>query len=216
MSTNNMTDLILFYDTETTGLPLWHEPSDDPRQPHLVQLAAALVDTETRQTVQSMDVIIRPEGWEIPDDVAKIHGITTERAQAIGVPEDLALNMLLSLWESGATPRLRAGHNESFDARIIRIACKRYHDDEIADYWKSGPAECTARMAAPIVNLPPTERMLATGRNHAKTPNLGECVQHFFGETLEDAHSAMVDVQACMRVYWAAQGDSGCDAVPAA
>jgi DNA polymerase-3 subunit epsilon len=123
----------------------------------------------------------------------------------MGVPEDLALNMLLSLWESTATPRLRAGHNESFDARIIRIACKRYHDDEIADHWKSGPAVCTARMAAPIVNLPPTERMLAAGRNHPKTPNLGECVQHFFGETLEGAHSAMVDVQACMRVYWAAQ-----------
>lgn len=35
----------LFFDTETTGLPLFEQPSEDPRQPHIVQLAACLVDS---------------------------------------------------------------------------------------------------------------------------------------------------------------------------
>ena len=30
---------LLMFDTETTGLPLWKDPSDHPDQPHLVQLA---------------------------------------------------------------------------------------------------------------------------------------------------------------------------------
>ena len=72
--------LAIFYDTETSGLPLFKEPSEDPRQPHIVQLAACLVDLDTGQTVSSMDVIVRPNGWTIPDNVAAIHGITTERA----------------------------------------------------------------------------------------------------------------------------------------
>lgn len=29
-------NLALVYDTETTGLPDWHQPSDAPQQPHLV------------------------------------------------------------------------------------------------------------------------------------------------------------------------------------
>jgi DNA polymerase-3 subunit epsilon len=56
--------------------------------------------------------------------------------------------------------------------------------------------------AAPIVNLPPTERMLAAGFNKPKAPKLEECIHHFFGETLAGAHDALVDVRACARVYF--------------
>jgi DNA polymerase-3 subunit epsilon len=189
----------LFYDTETTGLPLFREPSEHPGQPHIVQLAAALVNMETRATVASIDVIVRPDGWTIPDQVAAIHGITTERAMDEGVPEPLALDMLLDLWGGR---RLRIAHNEPFDARIVRIAAKRHRAD-MADPWEAGKAECTAQMATPILKLPPTPKMIAAGFTKFKTANLGEAYQHFLGKQLEDAHSAMPDVQACMAVYFA-------------
>lgn len=53
------------YDTETTGLPLFKEPSDHPGQPRVTQLAAELFDDATGATIASMDVIIRPDGWTI-------------------------------------------------------------------------------------------------------------------------------------------------------
>lgn len=81
---------LFFYDTETTGLPDFKAPSEAPQQPHIIQLAAILVNPETRKTISSMDVIIRPNGWTIPDDIAKIHGITTEHAMDVGIPESLA------------------------------------------------------------------------------------------------------------------------------
>lgn len=196
-----MKNLALFYDTETTGMPLFSEPSEDPRQPHLVQLAADLVDLDTRESVQSLDVIIKPRGWEIPAEVSAIHGITTEMANDLGVPEDLAVELFLSIL--GTPLRTRIAHNETFDARILRIALKRYYDDAVADTFKAGPTQCTARMSTSICALPPTDKMKAAGRHHFKTPNLGEAYRHFTGQELQGAHSAIVDVRACRTIYFA-------------
>lgn len=191
--------LALFYDTETTGLPLFHEPSEDPRQPHIVQLAAALVDLQTRQIVSSMDVIVYPDGWEIPAEVSELHGVTTEYARQVGIGETLALNMFLGLH----CGRPRIAHNEQFDARIIRIALKRYPGLSDPEVWKGGASECTQRLSTPILKLPPTPKMLAAGRNHAKSANLGEAYKHFVGKELLGAHNALVDVHACIAVYFA-------------
>lgn len=198
--------LALFYDSETQGLPLFSEPSESPAQPHIVQLAACLVDLDSRKTIASMDVIVRPDGWTIPDEVAAIHGITTEHAMDVGIPEVQVVDTFMSLWGG----RLRIGHNESFDARILRIALKRYVDPRDpglvippSDEWKDSRAECTQRLSTPILKLPPTAKMRAAGRNHFKSANLGEAYRHFIGRELEDAHSAMTDVQGCMSVYFA-------------
>lgn len=197
-----MQNLGFFYDTETTGLPLFNQPSEHPDQPHIVQLAAALVDLDTRETVASLDIVVRPDGWTIPDEVAAVHGITTEHAAAVGVPESLALSLFLELWGR----RTRIAHNEQFDARIIRIAQHRAGELEPElDAWKAGIARCTARLATPIVKCPPTAKMIAAGRKHYKTANLGEAVQFFTGKPLENAHSAMADVKGCMDVYFAIQ-----------
>lgn len=190
----------IFFDTETTGLPLFKEHSEHPSQPHIVQLAACLVDLDTRKTIASMDVIVKPDGWTISDEVAAIHGITTEHALDVGIPENVAVEMLLALWAQ----RTRIAHNEQFDARIVRIACMR-HSPAFADPWKSGKAECTQLLSTPILKLPPTEKMKRAGFLKPKSSKLGEAYEYFIGKKLENAHSAMADVHGCMDVYFAIQ-----------
>ena len=192
-------NIATFYDTETTGLPLFKEPSEHPGQPHIVQIGACLVDLDTRKTLATLDVICRPEGWTIPDDVAEIHGITTEHAADVGVPESLAVEMLLEM----VGKRLRIGHNEQFDARIVRIAMMRHFEAAQADEWKGGKSACTQLLATPILKLPPTPKMLKVGFNRFKSANLREAYQHFNGKELENAHSALADVHACMAVWFA-------------
>lgn len=190
---------VVFYDTETTGLPLFKQPSEHPDQPHIVQLGACLVDIDTRKVLSTIDVMCKPDGWLIPDEVAAIHGITTEMAGDLGVPESLAVEMLLDL----VGERTRIGHNEPFDARVVRIACMRHFEPSQADAWKDGDAECTALLATPILKIPPTDRMKSAGFTKFKTANLREAVLHFTGKPLENAHSALADVHGCMSVWFA-------------
>lgn len=192
--------LMFFYDTETTGLPLFDQPSDDPQQPHIVQAAGALVNRDTGKIIASIDLIARPDGWTIPHDVAEIHGITTSDAEAVGVPESLIVSLMYDLWRRAD---VRVGHNESFDARIMRIGLKRFIGEDASETWKGANAECTARLSTKLLNLPPTDKMLAAGRRHPKTPKLEEAYEFFTGRKLEDAHSAMADVLGCMEVWFA-------------
>lgn len=200
-------NLKLAYDTETTGIPDFGQPSEAPHQPHIVQLAARLINVDTRKSIASMDVIVKPNGWTIPDDVSKIHGITTEHTMDVGIPEEMAVEMLLAMWAG----RPLIGHNESFDRRIVRIGIKRLIDpfnteaEPVSDRWKAAKGECTCLLSTPICKIPPTAKMKAAGFNKFKSANLTEAHMHFTGKPLLDAHSAMADVDGCLAVYWAIQ-----------
>ena len=185
--------LAIVSDTETTGIPDFKAPSESEHQPHIVQLAALLVNLESRKIVQQMDVIIKPDGWTIPQECTDIHGITNEMAGDMGVPEKMAVEMFLELWRS----RLRIAHNTTFDNRIIRIATKRFFSEDVIDAWHTGPYECTGLLTKPIMEMPPK------GRYGYKMPKLEEAYRHFVGEQLQNAHSALADAKACMEIYFA-------------
>ena len=142
-----------------------------------------------------------PKQRELPEFKSFKEGIQSLHRTAVGNPAE------------GRGERLRIGHNEQFDARIVRIGTMRYAP-LFADPWKAGKAECTARMATPICAIPPTEKMRAAKRFHHKTPNLGEAYAHFCGANLQDAHSALADARACSRIYFAMRApksDHGAD-----
>lgn len=190
----------LVFDSETSGLPLWREPSTHPGQPHLVQLALVMVDDDHVEH-SAVSVIIKPDGWVISDEVAKIHGITHEIAMERGIPEADAVDMFVEHYTRSG--RLIA-HNIAFDRRIMRIALlRRGWARDLIEEMEKGPAVCTMRLADPIIKLPPTDKMRAAGFNKTKAPNLGECIEFFHGEKLEGAHDALVDARACARVYQA-------------
>ena len=192
--------LLLPYDTETTSIPLWRDPSDDPRQPHLVDICALLYSADG-VLVDSFEALVRPDGWVIPADVTAIHGITHEMAMDLGIPESEALDGFLALHERAG---LRIAHNINFDDRIMRIAMARYRSKADADVLKKTAGYCTANNAKPHCQLPPTEAMKATNfKNSFKTPTVAEALLHFTGEELVGGHRARPDTEACARVYFA-------------
>jgi DNA polymerase-3 subunit epsilon len=191
---------VLFFDTETNGLPLWNQPSEHPEQPHITQLAAELCDVDTGRVLAYMDMLVEPSDWTIPAELEELTGITNDLARRFGHPIHSALNTFVRMWQMS---ELRVAHNESFDQRLIRIEALRvfgentpFHED-----WKNGAVFCTQTNSTKILNLPPSAKMVAAGRTHAKSPNLGEAYEYFTGKKLEGAHNAAIDVAACKAVY---------------
>lgn len=183
--------MINVFDTETTGLPDWKQPSEAGHQPHIVEIAALLCDT-TGKVIDRFEAIVRPNGWEITPEMTAIHGISHEQAMDTGIAEAEALEAFLALHSRAD---IRAAHNATFDDRIIRIAMSRYHSKELADSFKDGSEKfCTCYSA----------RGKVAGIGN-KLPTLAEAYKHFTGEDLVEAHRAMPDAQACARVYFALQ-----------
>lgn len=182
---------VLIFDTETTGLPIWREPSDHPDQPYVVDIACDLWGGPDL-LIDSYDAIINP-GVEIPADVAEIHGITTERAIAEGIAMADALDRFMALVGQAD---LIVGHNVSFDIRMMRIEAARHRGEK----WDNPlPTFCTMRKSTnhcQILSSKPRHQ------NDWKWPNLGEAIRHFFDEELEDAHRARPDVDASRRIYF--------------
>lgn len=184
----------LFFDTETSGLPEWKIPSDDPIQPHIVQIGAELVDLDSQDVLEAFDVVIKPDGWTISEEMTAIHGISQEYALQHGIPEKEAVNFLLGLKKQAA---LRVAHNTTFDDRIVRIALKRFFDPlapetdmKPSDLWKQGDKFCTCLRSREAVGL-------------KKLPTLEEAYLALTGEVLEGAHNAVNDVRACRVIYFA-------------
>lgn len=187
---------LLFFDTETTGFALPKRPADDPKQPHTVQLAAQLVTPAGIIMGGFSTIIALPEGVEVPEKPASIHGISTETANTYGTTKARALQMFEHLLKRADKV---VAHNKDFDLTMLRVEAARVRPQFSFDGKKQ---ICTMEAAKPIMNLPPTPKMRAAGFSGPKAPRLEECIKHFFGEELIGAHDAMIDVEACRRVYF--------------
>lgn len=176
----------LFFDTETTGKADFRAPSAAAHQPRLVQLGAILADEQGRE-LAALNLIIKPNGFEIPAEAAAVHGITTELARAVGVPVLDACEPFYSL------ARVAQGyvcHNTEFDRLIMDGELQRLRLDLPEKSW-----HCTMKAMTSVCRLP--------GRyGDFKWPNLQEAHRHCFQREFDGAHDAMADVRACRDVFF--------------
>ena len=181
----------MIFDPETTGLPIWKEPSDHPDQPHVVDIACSLFDTFGVE-LDRFDTVINP-GVEIPEEVARLHGITTETARAEVIEPAVAFEAFDSLVRRA---EVIVGHNVSFDIRMMRILGARVTGQK----WECPlPEFCTMRKTTSICKIP---KASARTWNDWKWPSLIEATRHFFDEDHSNAHRARPDCDAAARIFF--------------
>lgn len=184
--------MLLFFDTETTGLPLRRNasPDDISNWPRLVQLAWILQDEKCR-VIQKYSAIIRPNGFKIPKETSDIHGITHEYALKEGIPPEDVLN---EFCQAVRKSELLIAHNFKFDYPVIYAEFKRCgipHDMADKKYV------CTMMGTKNLLRIPHPKI-----RYDYKWPRLEELHRYLFHTDFKGAHNALTDVEITAKCFW--------------
>ncbi|WP_321316315.1 3'-5' exonuclease [Labilibaculum sp.] len=181
--------MYLFFDTETTGLPKrWNAPVTDlDNWPRLVQLAWLLYDSRDNEIKRANRIII-PEGFIIPPEASKVHGISTQKAIDNGIDLSEALNEFSKVLNEAD---FLIAHNISFDEVIIGAEFLR---KDIKSRLINIPKICTMKTTTNVCKIP--------GRSGYKWPNLTELHQYLFQKGFDGAHDALADVKACADCFF--------------
>ncbi|NLZ74294.1 3'-5' exonuclease [Candidatus Falkowbacteria bacterium] len=182
--------MYLIFDTETTGLPKnYQAPLDDfSNWPRIVQLAWSLYDAEGNHW-ESYNYIIKPNGFVIPEEIAKIHRITQARALAEGVELRQALEHFI---DDVKKAEYLVGHNIDFDEKIVGSELLRL---QMENPLLTANKICTMKASVQLCQID-------NGHGGYKWPNLTELYQFLFQTSFPDAHDALVDVKACAECFF--------------
>ena len=183
--------MYLIFDTETTGLPKrWDAPiTDTDNWPRCIQIAWQLHDA-MGNVVEHEDYLVQPEGFNIPYDAEKIHGISTDLAQQQGVP---LAHVLEKFNAALAKTTFVVGQNVGFDLNIMGA---EFHRGGVTNNLQELPVldTCT-ELTANLCKLP-------GGRyGRFKLPTLTELHQFLFNAPFSEAHNATADVEATTRCF---------------
>ncbi|MDG3582453.1 DNA polymerase III subunit alpha [Galbibacter pacificus] len=183
--------MYLIFDTETTGLPKrWDAPiSDVDNWPRAVQIAWQLHDA-MGNVIEHQDYLIKPEGFNVPFDAEKIHGISTELAQQEGIELQEVLgkfNVALS------KSKFIVGQNVGFDVNIM--GAELYRAGINSNLTDLPVLDTCTETTAEMCRIP-------GGRGGKfKLPTLTELHEYLFNEPFAEAHNATADVEATTRCF---------------
>ena len=183
--------MYLIFDTETTGLPKrWDAPiTDTDNWPRAVQIAWQLHDA-MGNCIEHQDYLIKPDGFNIPYDAEKIHGISTELVQEQGI---LLAEVLEKFNIAMSKTKFIVGQNVKFDLNVMGA---EYVRENIENPLQELPVldTCTEHTAS-LCQIP-------GGRyGKFKLPTLTELHQFLFDTPFDEAHNATADVEATTRCF---------------
>jgi DNA polymerase-3 subunit epsilon len=168
---------VLGFDFETTGVDRFND----------VPVSYALVTVVAGELVAAKSGLINP-GREIPAGATRVHGITSERARAEGLPLKDAIEMVSDAVVSASERGVPlAGMKLDYDLTILDTQCRRL----------SGSGLHERGWNRPVLDAVVLDRHFDRFRKGSRT--LGALCAHY-GVKLENAHDALADAMASVRV----------------
>jgi len=194
---------ILFFDTETNGLPPRDRTclsNDAEKWPRVVQIGWHIVDYSSNDPVPCVAqvAILRPdESLEWNEGSANIHKISKQMALDQGVPGN---EILAEFARDAATADVIIAHNLAFDKPVLKAEFYRMNSAETFTWWP-GQEYCTMEGTKALCKLP---SKFGRASDPYKWPQLGELYTFLFSNTTPLVlHSADADVKCLIDCFQA-------------
>ncbi|MEZ4874304.1 MAG: DNA polymerase III subunit alpha [Flavobacteriaceae bacterium] len=182
--------MYLIFDTETAGLPKRCMRPYRYRQLAAVCKLLAIARCHGN-LLENEDFLVVPEGFDIPYDSERIHGISTELARSLGSPLP---EVAKKFSEVLSKTKFVVGQNIDFDLNIM--GC---------EFFRLGMENTLATLPVLDTCTETTAQLcqLPGGRGGKfKLPTLTELHEFLFNEPFAEAHNATADVEATARCFF--------------
>ena len=205
-----MTNIILAFDTETSGFPP-KTGSTVPiaDYPHILQLSFVLYDQTKQEIVRTYNEYIKiPDHVQIPEAATRVNGIDKQICDMRGVPIEAAL---LAFCEAYMEADVVVAHNIAFDRKMVEVEMLRHigklsHIPNIMLLFNDTFNDvndietiCTMGKGKDVCNLYTTNEK--TGVRWKKQPKLSELHFALFDFVPGNLHDALMDTKVCLRCY---------------
>lgn len=180
--------MFLAIDIETNGLPRGRA-LDDPAYPRMVEAAAVMFDDDG-SVVSSFHSYVRPSDWSISRGAQKVHGISEIRAGKVGIDEVLVAVNLVHL---SACCEAMVSYS-TFDRDVVASALIR--SGRPANKWNRPGLRWIDLQA---ISTPVVDERFDDGGQ--KWPTLSSAMTTIIGAAHDDAHTALGDAVAAMRLF---------------
>lgn len=159
---------VLFFDTETTGIPK-HPRAKKEIQPRVIEFAALIVDTKLNEEL-TLELIINPER-ELEEIITKITGLTDDDLKDAPVFADVAEDIKAFIEAADVV----IAHNAPFDTTMMNLEF-----DALGMICKWPLVICTVQENA---------------ERYGYRPKLTQLYEDIVGKPLDQKHRALDDVR---------------------
>ena len=195
---------IMFFDLETTGLPVakkgdkfnrYHHPSflkyyDMAR---VVSIAWQIYNSETSKLISEGNHVVYPDNFVSHPRALEVHGITDEYAKMYGKNITDIFNIFRKELKTVDTI---SGFNVKFDYNVLLSECYRYGDQDIISKFHKIPVVCTQKLATRILKN-------VSYSKYKLFPKLEEVYRYLFNlQNFNTSHDALDDTRRCADIYF--------------
>ena len=182
----------LFFDLETTGLPLqkefdiWYHPEelDKYESSRIIEIGIIIVHKE--KIIYTFNSLIKPDNFKkLEPIITKITGITDDDLLKEGKDLNEIFKVLKDIFQKFPIKVINS-YNINFDYNVLLSELYRTHDNELIKILKNVKKECTLQIATKYFKMD-------------KYPKLEYVYKILFKEDPKQDHRAFGDAILCKR-----------------